>query len=154
MVAMSQIEVLALLAEQSTACQAEVERLRAEVERITFVLAERECELAQIETALQVVGRLSPSVAVGAGQLRPPAPARAPVPAQRGARELSWQEIAERIPGVLARYPGAVRAGQVASDLGLESAVRQVERVRHALKRSVAAGVAVAVPGGAFALQR
>jgi hypothetical protein len=149
----SQVEVLALLAEQEVACQAEVDRLRAEGERITVLLGERESELAEIATACRVVGRLSPSSAA-ASEVRPVTSASSAVPAPRDALELSWQEIAERIPGVLANYPGGVRAGQVAADLGLEPAARQVERVRHALRRSVAHGAAVAVPGGAFALKR
>lgn len=148
---MDRVEVLAMLAEQETACQAEVDRLRGEAERIAVVLAEREGELAEIATACRVVGRLSPFSAA-ASCIRPAASSGSPVP--RDAGDLSGLEIAERIPGVLAVYPGAVRAGQVASDLGLESVARQVERVRHALKRQVAAGVAVTVPGGAFALKR
>ena len=151
---LSQVEVLALLVEQETARQAEVDQLRAELERIAAVLAEREGELAEIATACRVVGRLSPTLAAGA-DIRPVASsASSLVPAACGAGEVSWQEIAERIPGVLARYPGAVRAGVVARDLGLESVPRQVERVRHALRRQVAGGAAVAVPGGAFALKR
>jgi hypothetical protein len=150
---MSQVEVLALLVEQETACQAEVDRLRAEAERIAVVLAEREGELAEIATACRVVGRL-PALSAGGVESRPVAPTGSPVSAPGDAGDASWQEIAERIPGVLAMYPGAVRAAVVARDLGLESVPRQVERVRHALKRSVAGGVAVAVPGGAFALKR
>jgi hypothetical protein len=149
----SQVEVLALLREQEAACRAEADRLRAEGERIAVVLAEREAELAEIATACRVVGRLSPASAL-AVEIRPVASANSPAPSPRDALELSWQEIAERIPGVLAKYPGAVRAGQVAADLGLEVGARQVERVRHALRRSAAGGVAVAVPGGAFALKR
>lgn len=147
---MSQVEVLALLAEQESACWSEVDRLRAEVERIGGLLDERENELAEIVTARRVVGRLSP---VTAG-VRPVASVSTQVPGPRGVGELSHQEIAERIPRVLATYPGAVRAGAVAADLGLEPRARQVERVRHVLKRSVTAGVAIAVPGGAFALKR
>jgi hypothetical protein len=150
---MSQVEVLALLREQGAACRAEADRLRAEGERIVVLLAERETELAEIATACRVVGRLSPALAPVA-EVRPVASVGLPVPAPRDAGDLSWQEIAERIPSVLARYPGAVRAGQVAADLGLEPAARQVERVRHALRRSAARGVAIAVPGGAFALKR
>jgi hypothetical protein len=150
---MDQVEVLALLVEQEVACGAEVDRLRAEGERIAVVLAERESELAEIATACRVVGRLS-STSGGVPDVRPGASASSPVPLPRGVLELSRQEIVERIPGVLARYPGAVRAGVVAADLGLEPAARQAERVRHALRRSVAQGVAVAVPGGAFALKR
>lgn len=145
----SQVEVLALLAEQEAACLAEVDRLRAEAERIAAVLAERESELGEIQAACRVVGRLSP-VLVAAGDQRPVASAASP----REAGDLSGSEIAERIEGVLARYPGAVRAGQVAADLGLDPVPRQVERVRHALRRQVGAGVAVKVPGGAFALKR
>lgn len=149
----SQVEVLALLAEQEAACLAEVDRLRAEVERIAAVLGERESELGEIQAACRVVGRLSP-VLVAAGDQRPVASGSSPVPSPREAGDLSGSEIAERIEAVLARYPGAVRAGQVAADLGLDPVPRQVERVRHALRRQVGVGVAVKVPGGAFALKR
>lgn len=150
---MSQVDVLALLVEQEVACRAEVDRLQAEVERIAVVLAERESELAEIATACRVVGRLAPVSAAGVG-VRPVASAGSVICSPGEALVLSSQEIAERIPGVLAKYPGAVRAGVVAADLGLESAGRGAERVRHVLRRSVAQGVAVAVPGGAFALKR
>ena len=150
---MGQVEVLALLREQEAACQAEADRLRAEGERIAVVLAEREAELAEIATACRVLGRLS-SASAAAGEVRPAVSASSPVPSPRDTGDLSWQEIAEGIPSVLAKYPGAVRAGQVAADLGLGPGARQVERVRHALRRSAAQGVAIAVPGGAFALQR
>jgi hypothetical protein len=150
---MSQVEVLTLLREQEAACQAEADRLRAEGERIAAALAERETELAEIAMACRVVGRLSP-VSAAAGEVRPMASASSPMPSPRDAGDLSWQEIAERIPSVLAKYPGAVRAGQVAADLGLQPGARQVERARHALRRSAAQGVAIVVPGGAFALKR
>ena len=92
---MSQVEVLALLGEQEAACRAEVDRLRAEGERIAVVLAEREAELAEIATACRVVGRLS-SVSGAAGEVRPVCSASSPVPAPRDAGDLSWHPTPAR----------------------------------------------------------
>jgi hypothetical protein len=55
---MSCDEVLRLLREREAACRGEAERLRAEAERITALLATCEGELARITTACQVVGEL------------------------------------------------------------------------------------------------
>jgi hypothetical protein len=55
---------------------------------------------------------------------------------------------------VLARYAGPVRCRQVVEDLGLEVTARQVEVIRHRLKKAVAAGVVVQTPGGLFTLAR
>lgn len=48
--------------------------------------------------------------------------------------------FAERVLGVLAGYAGPVRCRQVVEGLGLEMTARNVERVRHHLKRAAAAG--------------
>jgi hypothetical protein len=141
---MSCDEVLRLLREREAACRGEAERLRAEAERITALLATCERELARITTACQVVGEL-PCVE--------PLPA-VPVAVVPAARRPPDAEARERLLAVLARYAGPVRCRQVAEDLGLEVTARQVELIRHRLKKAVAAGLVVQTPGGLFTLAR
>lgn len=145
---MSCDEVLRLLREREAACRGEAERLRAEAERITALLATCERELARITTACQVVGELPRVEPVPAA---PVAVALAVVPA---ARRPPDAEARDRLLAVLARYAGPVRCRQVVEDLGLEVTARQVEVVRHRLKKAVAAGLVVQTPGGLFTLAR
>jgi hypothetical protein len=148
-------EVLRLLQEREAACLGEVERLRGEAERIAELLRVCEQELARLSTARQVVGEL-PVVAHAVA-----CPVRPEVPAQRsdsGRRPTDATDAAlafgERALGVLAGYPGPVRCRQVVEGLGLEVTARNVERVRHHLKKAVAAGRALSTPGGLFTLAR
>jgi hypothetical protein len=55
---------------------------------------------------------------------------------------------------VLAGYAGPVRCRRVTEALGLEITARNVERVRHRLKKAAAAGVVVQTPRGLFTLAR
>ncbi|MFF3519035.1 hypothetical protein [Streptomyces sp. NPDC002573] len=148
---MSCDEVLRLLREREAACRGEAERLRAEAERITALLATCERELARITTACQVVGELPRVELVPAASA---AVALAVVPAARRGGRLPDAEARERLLAVLARYAGPVRCRQVVEDLGLEVTARQVEVVRHRLKKAVAAGLVVQTPGGLFTLAR
>ncbi|WP_159054783.1 hypothetical protein [Streptomyces dysideae] len=145
-------EVLVLLREHEAACCGEAERLRGEAERIAGLLRVCEEELARLSTAVQVVGEL-PAVQTSAVS------ARLQVPAPRG--ELAGGQAAEvaasfteRVLGVLAGYAGPVRCRQVVEGLGLEATARNVERVRHQLKKTAAAGRVVQTPGGLFTLTR
>jgi hypothetical protein len=126
-----------------------VERLRGEGERIAVLLAERETELAKLATACEMVGALTP-----VGGVRVDArPAAAVIPAQRRG-DLTADEIAQQIPGVLGRYAGPVRVRAVTVELGLEASSTQIERVRYQLRKAVAEGSAVLTPGGLFARTR
>jgi hypothetical protein len=155
---MSRDVVLQQLDERSAAYRAEAERLRAEAERITGLLAVCEAELERLVTARQVVGEL-PAVHVAAA-----VPDRPPVPAPRtGSAEVreygqeraaSFAEQVLQVLQVLAGHAGPVRCRQVAEGLGLEITARNVERVRHRLKKAAAAGVVVRTPGGLFTLAR
>jgi hypothetical protein len=146
-------EVLGLLRERKAACQGEVERLRGEAERIAGLLLLCEEELARVATAFQVVGELPAlHAAVVADPARPvvlPSP-RSGAPRREAVRQAA-AELTERVLVVLAGARGPVRCGQVVGWLGLEPSARNVERVRHHLKRAVAEGRAVATPGGLFA---
>lgn len=153
---MSRDVVLQQLDERSAACRAEAERLRAEVERITGLLAVCEAELERLGTARQVVGELpAVQVAVTVADLPPPVPA--PRTGSAGVREHGQEtaaSFAERVLQVLAGYAGPVRCRQVAEGLGLEITARNVERVRHHVKKAAAAGLVVRTPGGLFTLAR
>jgi len=152
---MSRDVVLQQLDERSAAYQAEAERLRAEAERITGLLAVCEAELERLVTARQVVGEL-PAVHVAAA-----VPDRPGLPVPRtgsaGVREIgpdAAAPFAEQVLKVLAGHAGPVRCRQVAEGLGLEITARNVERVRQRLKKAAAAGVVVKTPGGLFTLAR
>lgn len=150
---MSRDVVLQQLDERSAAYRAEAERLCAESERIAGLLAVCEAELERLVTARQVVGEL-PAVNLVAATV----PERVLVPAPRtgsaAAREHGPDAAAERVIRVLAGYAGPVRCRQVTEGLGLEITARNVERVRHRLKKAATAGVVVQTPGGLFTLAR
>jgi hypothetical protein len=148
---MSCDEVLRLLREREAACRSEAARLRAEAERITALLVTCEQELARITTACEVVGELPRSEA-GSAAFCAVSPVTVPAP-RRGGRPAD-ADARERLLAVLARYAGPVRCRQVVEDLGLEVTARQVEVIRHRLKKAVAAGVVVQTPGGLFTLAR
>jgi hypothetical protein len=139
-------EVLGLLREREAACRREAERLRGEAERIAGLLAVCEQELARVATACQVVGEL-PAAHGAAG----PAPR---LPAPRSEVGTGVGEVTGRVLEVLAGYAGPVRCRQVVEGLGLEATPREVERVRHQLKKAAAVGRVVQTPGGLFTLAR
>lgn len=63
-------------------------------------------------------------------------------------------EFGDRMLAVLAAHAGPVRCRQVVEALGLPAGPREVERMRHRLKKAVAAGRVVRTPGGLFTLTR
>jgi hypothetical protein len=145
-------EVLALLREREAACRGEAVRLRGEAERIAGLLRLCEEELARLSTAVDVVGELP---AVQAAAVRPQVPA--PRGELTGGKRSSVDAAAaftERVLSVLAGYAGPVRCRQVVEGLGAEVTSREVERVRHQLKKAAAAGLVVQTPGGLFTLAR
>lgn len=147
-------EVLVLLREREAACCGEAERLRGEAERIAGLLRVCEEELARLSTAVQVVGEL-PVMRVSAvsARFQAPAPRGELAGGQAPAPEVTVS-FTERVLGVLAGYAGPVRCRQVVEGLGLEATARNVERVRHHLKKTAAAGRVVQTPGGLFTLTR
>ena len=147
-------EVLALLREREASCRREAERLRGEAERITSLLAVCEQELARVATAYQVVGELPVAHGAAGPVARIPSPrGQASAP---GGGEVTGRSggFTDRVLTVLAAYAGPVRCRQVVEELGLEATPREVERVRHQLKKAVAAGRVVQTPGGLFTLRR
>jgi hypothetical protein len=145
-----------VLEEYVAACRGEVERLRGEVERIGLLLTDRQGELEQLLTAQQVLASL-PGVhpptdlvvlpAARAGQREPGsgAPARA---VER-----------ERFTAVLLDVLSSKRRPMRCKDLvlaldGDPEVPREVEKVRHHLKREMRAGRVLEREPGQFTLAR
>jgi hypothetical protein len=148
-------EVLAALREREASCRRETERLRAEAERIAALLAVCEQELARVSTACEVVGELPVAHgAVGTVRAWVPAPRAETVVPARGESAGRGGELCDRVLAVLAAHAGPVRCRQVVEALGLPAGPREVERVRHQLKKAAAAGRVVRTPGGLFTLTR
>ena len=148
-------EVLAALREREASCRRETERLRAEAERIAALLAVCEQELARVSTACEVVGELPVAHgAVGTVRAWVPAPRAETVVPARGESAGRGGELCDRVLAVLAAHAGPVRCRQVVEALGLPAGPREVERVRHQLKKAAAAGRVVQTPGGLFTLTR
>jgi siroheme synthase len=128
-----QDQVLRLLGEREAASRAEMARLEQEAGRIAGLIEECRREAERLAVAREVVSGLvaEPEVAAVAGQdVRPD------------------EVVTQRVLAVLAGS-GPVRCRDVAAALGEDPAVaRHVERVRHRLKKLVAAGrVAEPEPG-------
>jgi hypothetical protein len=134
--------VLRLLGEQETMCRAEVERLEAEQARIAGLLASCRVELERLVVAREVVA--------GLGLLPPVAAAASPgggVPALQGT------EFGQQLLTVLAAHAGPMRCREVVAALGEDPQVaRHGERVRHRLKKLVAADLVIESELGVFTL--
>jgi hypothetical protein len=147
-------EVLALLREREASCRRETERLRGEAERIAGLLAVCEQELTRVATAFEVVGELPVAhCATTPAKSRIPAPRAEAHGPGRGCGEEAG-EFTGRVLAVLGAHAGPVRCRQVVEELGLQAVPREVERVRHQLKKAAAGGLVVQTPGGLFTLRR
>ena len=131
-------EVLRLLGEQETMCRAEVERLDAEQARLAGLLADCRVELERLVVAREVVADLVPvpPVAVAAS-------AGGGVPAGEST------EFGQQLLAILAAHPGPMRCREIVVAMGEDPRVaRHGERVRHRMKKLVAADLVIeAVPG-------
>jgi hypothetical protein len=142
-------EVLRLLEEREAACRVEVERLQAESERIAVLLADRRGELDRVTAARQVIDEL-PSAHSR------PAPAGA-VPAPRSSAAVAAAEpagamSAEQVLAVLVER-GPQRCREVVEALGGDGTLaREIERVRHRLKRLKDQGRVAEPARGVFTL--
>lgn len=149
---MGRDEVLVLLREREAAYLGEAERLRGEAERIAGLLRVCEEELARLTTACEVVGELLAAQAPdGLAHAQIPSP-RGELVEEKAPMTESAASFIERVLTVLAGYAGPVRCRQVVEGLGVEVTARNVERVRHQLKKAVAAGRVMQTPGGLFTL--
>jgi hypothetical protein len=138
-------EVLRLLGEQETMCRAEVERLDAEQARLADLLAACRVELERLVVAREVV----------AGLARQPVPPMVAAVASAGGGVPAGEstEFGQRLLHVLAEHAGPMRCRQVVAALGEDPRVaRHGERVRHRLKKLVAAGVVIEPEPGMFTL--
>jgi hypothetical protein len=135
-------EVLRLLDEQKKMCRAEVDRLEAEQERIAGLLAACRVELERLVVARDVV----------AGLTAPP-PAVPVTAAGGGVPAVQSTEFGQRLLNVLAAHTGPMRCREVVAVLGEDPRVaRHGERVRHRLKKLVAAGLVAEPEPGMFTL--
>jgi predicted MarR family transcription regulator len=138
-------EVRQLLDEREAACQAECDRLQAEVERIGVLLAARQQELERLVTAREVVGELT--VAYPAVAVVPVMGADAAAPGG------DIEAFSKQVLAVLAERGRPVRCREVVAALGEDASVaRHVERVRHRLKKLRAAGLVAETASGMFTL--
>ena len=131
-------EVLRLLGEQETMCRAEVERLEVEQARLADLLATCRVELERFVVAREVVAGLVPGLSVAAT-----ASAGGGVPA------VESTEFGRQLLAVLAGHAGPMRCREIVAALGEDPKVaRHGERVRHRMKKLVAADLVIeAVPG-------
>jgi hypothetical protein len=131
-------EVLRLLGEQETMCRAEVERLEAEQTRLADLLAACRVEVDRLVVAREVIAGLVPASPVAAA-----ASAGGGVPAGENT------EFGRQLLSILAAHPGPMRCRQIVVAMGEDPKVaRHGERVRHRLKKLVAADLVIeAVPG-------
>ena len=135
-------EVLRLLGEQETMCRAEVERLEAERARRADLLATCRVELERLVVAREVIAGLVPAPPVAAA-----AWAGGGVPAGRST------EFGQQLLAVLAAHAGPMRCRQIVAALGEDPKVaRQGERVRHRMKKLVAADLVIEAVQGEFTL--
>jgi hypothetical protein len=133
-------EVLRLLSEQETMCRVEIDRLVVEQERIAGLLAACRAEAERLMVAREVV----------AGLTAAPAPA---VAAGGGVSGVQSTEFGQRLLNMLAAHTGPMRCREVVAVLGEDPRVaRHGERVRHRLKKLVAAGLVAEPEPGMFTL--
>lgn len=135
-------EVLRLLGEQERMCRAEVDRLEVEQERIAGLLAACRVELDRLVVAREVV----------AGLTAPP-PTALVTAAGGGIPAVESTQFGQRLLAVLAAHSGPMRCREVVAVLGEDPRVaRHGERVRHRLKKLVAAGLVTEPEPGMFTL--
>ena len=131
-------EVLRLLGEQETMCRAEVERLEAEQARLADLLATCRVELERVVVAREVIAGLVPAPPVAVA-----------VSAGGGVPAVGSTEFGRQLLAILAVHAGPMRCSQIVAALGEDPKVaRHGERVRHRMKKLVAADLVIeAVPG-------
>jgi hypothetical protein len=133
--------VLRLLDERQAACRAQADRLREEAERIAGLLEACRLELDRVATAREVVASLS--AVTDPGQRR----------ATASTVDDELREFSDRALEVLAERGTPMRCRELAEAFGDDAgAARNVERVRHRMKRLVRAGRVTEPVPGVFAL--
>ena len=153
-------EVFRMLEERRAAVGVELDRLGLESERIAGLIASRNEELGELNVAWRVVGRLPdcrPTVGVPGGRGDPVQSDGPPAVSGR-----DWDPVSSDTPvevftpwllGMLGEVGRAVRCQEVVRALGEDPGVaRNVERVRHRLKKLARDGVVVEPQPGVFTL--
>ena len=146
------------LEELVAGCRGNVERLRGEIERIGKLLADAERELERLLTARQVLSEL-PDVHPPTVQVKLPAPqAGRPEPGSGGGaqrRRVEREAFTATMLDVLSASRSPMRCKDVVAALGGDAEVpREVEKVRHHLKREKQAGRVIEREAGLFTLAR
>ena len=135
-------EVLRLLGGQEAMCRAEVERLEVEQARLAGLLVACRVELERLVVAREVVAGLTA-----------PAPVAVAVSAGGGVPAVQRTEFGQQLLTVLAVHAGPMRCREVVAALGEDPRVaRHGERVRHRLKKLVAAELVIESEPGMFTL--
>ncbi|MBT8225295.1 MAG: hypothetical protein HKP61_07765 [Dactylosporangium sp.] len=135
---MDRDQILRVLGEREAVGRAEVARLEEEAARLAVLIEECRREVDRLATAREVLSGLAEQLpgAQPAGHALRPEPM-----------------LMDQLLAVLAAAGRPVRCRDVVAALGEDAAVaRRVERVRHRLKRLVAAGQVVETEPGLFAL--
>jgi hypothetical protein len=133
--------VLCLLDERQAVCRAQMDRLREEARRIAELLDACGLELGRVATAREVVAGLSG--VTGAGRER----------AAVSVAEDEPEGFTDQVLAILADRGAGARCRELAEALGQDAGVaRNVERVRHRMKRLVRAGRVAEPEQGMFAL--
>lgn len=141
------------------ACRSDVERIRGEWERIGVLLAAREAELARAVTAQEVLTAL-PGVHPPTVEVKFPAPrgGSATAPVEVGgalARAEAREEFTAQVLDLLSASRVPMRCKDVVTALGGDAEVaREVEKVRHHLKRAKREGLVREREAGLFTLTR
>jgi hypothetical protein len=153
-------EVFRMLEERRAAVGVELDRLGLEAERIAGLIASGNEELEELDVAWRVVGRLPgcrPSVGVPGGRGDPVRSDGPPVVSGQDGDAVSFDTPEEVFTPWLLAMLGeagrAVRCQEVVRALGEDPDVaRNVERIRHRLKKLARNGVVVEPQPGVFTL--
>lgn len=145
------------LEELVAGCRGNVDRLRGELERIGKLLADAEGELERLLTARQVLAELPdlhpPTVEVSLPAARSGPRGSAPGGAER--RRVERETFTATILDVLGSSRSPMRCKDLVAALGGDAEVpREVEKVRHHLKREKQAGRVLEREAGLFTLAR
>ncbi len=100
-------EVLRLLGEQEAMCQAEVERLEAEQERLADLLATCRVELEHLVVAREVIAGLVPA-----------SPVTAAASAGSGVPAVESTEFGQQLLNILAEHAGPMRCWDIVAAMG------------------------------------
>lgn len=147
-----------ILEELVAGCRGNVERLRGELERIGRLLGDAERELERLVAARQVLSEL-PDVHPPTVEVKLPAARTAPARPGAGGgadrRRVEREVFTATVLDIVSASRSPMRCKDVVAALGGDPEVpREVEKVRHHLKREKEAGRVLEREAGLFTLAR